>query len=280
IMKISTPHRILSLLLTVISSSASAQTLGTAANYDIFVLNGGRITLKESNQLFGQIGYTNGVNAGTNETIQNFQGAVYVHTGASFSYKPATFNPSEGIFTSGYNSQLTQANTDALAYGSYLGGLTSDFSYTTKLQTGYSLTSTKAQTVIDFTEVDVKNFNFNLTGRAGQSDQIIIRISDQLAFEGVHVNLTNLESKDVIWYLGSDRQFSLHSGGGSFQGTIVSPLGKVIVGATDFKGALYGKELVLGSGFKFQGNTVPEPSSSVMMIFGAASLLLVRRRKR
>lgn len=256
-----------------ITTSASAQTLGSAANFDILVLNGGKIELKDGNQLFGDVGYSNGVDATKNSNVQDFVGGLYVHSGAKF--KPGNINPSDGIFTSGFDSILNQANVDVANYASYLSGLSSDLSFSGTYKDHLSFFSTGAISVIDFNKVDTTGKDFTFTGRLGETDQIVIRISDEFKFKGGNINLVNLEASDVIWYLSSDKKFDLHKGFSNFQGTIVAPDGEIVLGETIFTGQAYGQEMKLGSGFAFQ---VPEPSSSLMVLLGAGGLFLRRRR--
>lgn len=264
----------------VASTSASAQTLGSASDFDILVLEDGKIQLVDGNQLFGNVGYTAGSEAKDNKDIQIFDGTVFVHSTADFDYEPATFSPSGGIINPA-DSILDQANSDALAYISYLDSLTADASYTGKYKLGFSLSTAMALTVVDFEEISVKDDNvFSFTGRAGQDDKIVIRISDKFVFDGAHVSLTNLDPENVIWYSQGDKDFDLHKGDNEFFGTIVSPEGQIILGETDFTGVVIGSEMKLGSGFEFTGSSIPEPSSSLLLILsGASGLMLYRRRK-
>jgi len=255
------------------SASVSAQTLGSALNYDILVLNGGKMELTDGNQLYGNVGYSDGVEAKKNKDVQDFQGTLYVHSGAKFN--PGNISPSGGIFTSGFDAQLNQANVDVLNYASYLSGLTADLSFGGTYKDAFSFTTTQSLTVIDFNKVDTQNKDFTFTGRAGEMDQVIIRIGEEFKFKGGNVNLFNLDQTDVIWYLDSNKTFDLHKGHSNFAGTIVVPEGKIILGETFFTGQVYGDEIKMGSGFAFQ---VPEPSSSLMVLLGAGGLLLRRRR--
>jgi hypothetical protein len=149
-------------------------------------------------------------------------------------------------------------------------------------------------TVLDFEELDLDGETFTLNGRSGGMDQFIIRVSDAFEFKASDLKTTNLNVDNVIWYYSGDDKFDLHKSDGGkggkggkggdpadfmkFTGTIIAPNGEVRLGEVDFTGRVFGTDLKLGSGFKFQG-AVPEPSSSLMLVIGAGSLLLVRRRK-
>jgi hypothetical protein len=152
-------------------------------------------------------------------------------------------------------------------------------------------------TVLDFTTLDLAGESFTLNGRGNGSDQIIIRVSDAFEFMGSDLKTTNLSVDNVIWYYSGKDQFDLHKSDGGkggkggkggttggnfmkFSGTIIAsnPDAQIRMGEVDFTGRVFGSDLKLGSGFAFQG-AVPEPSSSLMLLVGAGSLLLVRRRK-
>lgn len=264
------------------SPFAGAQSLGSASDFDILLLNDGKIKLVDGNQLFGDVGYSDGSEAKDNKDIQKFDGTVFVHSGATFDSEPATFQPSGGIVTSAATDKaLNQANRDVSLYTSYLDGLSFDANITGKYELDYNFGTSKALTVIDFEEVNMKSGqDFNLSGRAGLNDKIIFRISDKFVFEGGSVNLTNLNPEDIVWYSAGEKEFDLHKGDSVFAGTIIAPNSQVILGETSFTGSVIGNDLKLGSGFEFTGQTIPEPSSSLLLILSSASgLLLYRRRK-
>lgn len=281
-MKIASPSVLGSILLAVSAASASAQSLGSAAKYDIFSLNGGTLELKDANQLFGQVALSNNSELTGGKETQNFDGTIFAHTGADID-DVGGLNPSNGIQSSAMiNAAINQANADVAAYVSYLNGLSATQTYG-KQESAFSFNSSMGLTVLDFTEIDLDGENFTLNGRAGGNDQFVIRISDDFEFKEADLVLNNLATDNVIWYFSGDGGFDLHKSDSDnfmkFAGTIVSPEGQVRLGEVEFTGRVIGSELKLGSGFDFTGTTVPEPSSSLMVLIGAGSLMLVRRRK-
>lgn len=269
--------------LAVTSASVNAQTLGAAGSYDIFVTNGGTLDLVDSNQLFGQIGVSDQAEFDAGNESQTFDGAIYLHSGSTLKDGDG-LNPSGGIqSSSAIDDAIDQANIDLINYANYLGGLSSTQSFGELKDNAFTYSSTMSLSVLDFTKVDLGlGEDFTLNGSAGGMDQIIIRVSDDFKFDEANVILNDLAIDNVIWYYSGDSNFDLHKSDDAnpmnFAGTVVALDGKVILGEVDFTGRVYGGELKLGSGFEFTG-TVPEPSSSVMMILGATSLLMLRRRK-
>ena len=282
-MKITPPRLIVAALLAASATSASSQTLGAASNYDIFALNGGKIELKDANQLFGQVAISNGAELDAKNKSTTFTGTIFKHTGGSIK-DGGGLNPSGGIITSpATDSAINQANADIESYVTYLSGLTATQSYG-KQNDSFSYSSMMSLSVLDFTELDLDKESFTLNGQAGGTDQIIIRVSKDFEFKESNLVLNNLDVDNVIWYYSGNDKFDLHKSADKpedfmkFAGTIIALDGEVRLGEVDFTGRVIGGNLKLGSGFEFTG-TVPEPSSSLMLVIGAGSLLLVRRRK-
>ncbi|MFK7850776.1 MAG: collagen-binding domain-containing protein [Akkermansiaceae bacterium] len=276
------------------ASMGHAQTLGSAANYDILLLGNGSMELKDANQLFGDVGLSSGSELDGKGESTIFDGTIFKHNGATIT-NGGGLAPSNGIQSSGaINGALNTANADVTNYINYLEGLTADATYGPQTST-FSFATTKAQTVLDFTEIDLDGESFSLTGRAGGTDQIIIRTSDFLEFKESDLNLTNFDIDNVIWYHSGSDNFDLHKSDSDpanfmkFAGTVIAPNAETRIGEVSFNGRLIGGELKLGSGFEFEGPpnppnppnppVIPEPSSSLMLILGAAGFLLRRRRE-
>ncbi|MEP2774865.1 MAG: PEP-CTERM sorting domain-containing protein [Luteolibacter sp.] len=285
-MKISLPNLIVATVFAVAASSATAQTLGSAGNYDIFVTNGGILELKDANQLFGQVAISNSAQLKAGKDDQTFDGTIFAHTGSSIDNE-SKLHPSGGIQRSvAINDALNLANADLNAYRTYLAGLSATGGGSNVSVTSTSsFNSTGSLNVLDFKTIDLDKESFTLTGGAGGMDTFVIRVNTEFEFKESDLVLNNLNIDNVIWYYTGTKNFELHKSDSDpanfmkFAGTVIAPnAGDVRIGEVDFTGRVYGSNLKMGSGFKFQG-AVPEPSSSVMMIFGAASLLLVRRRK-
>ncbi len=282
-MKTILPSIIVSTVLAA-ATSANAQSLGSAANYDIFIQNGGVLELKDANQLFGQVGISNNATLDGKKETSTFTGTIFKHTGATIK-DGGGLNPSGGIQSSpSINAALNQANADLQSYITDINGLTATQTYG-KVKTSFSFSSTMSQTVLDFTELDLDEETFTLNGRAGGMDQFIIRVSDAFEFKASDLVTNNLNPDNVIFYYSGDDGFELHKSEKDpadfmkFSATVIAPNAEDIrLGQVDFTGKVFGSSIKMGSGFVFQG-TVPEPSSSLLLLIGGAGGLLIRRRK-
>lgn len=269
------------------ASLCSAQSLESAASYDILILNDGKISIEEGN-VWGQAGYSEGVDADKNKDEANYNGTLYVHTKVNkFKSEPGFTSGGGVIFTSGFDSELDQANVDANNYITYLGSLssTSNFNdYKSKDDGAFSSTSTSSLTVLDFKKLEMEGLNFTLNGRSGFNDTFIIRTRNELLFsKGANVVLNNLDRRNVIWFHDTDKDFDLHKNDSAlFEGTIIAPEGKTVLGEVDFRGSVIGgDEIKIGSGVRFQGTTtfIPEPSSSLLILTSLGGLVFARRKQ-
>jgi hypothetical protein len=285
-MKKSLPSVLATAVLMASAASASAQTLGTAANYNIFVQTGGLLELKDANQLFGQVGISNGATLDGRGQSTTWDGTIFKHTGGTIK-DGAGLNPSAGIQTSAsIDFDLNQANIDLNNYIGYLQGLTSTGGSTSlQVNSTSSFNSTGSLNVLDFRSINLDQETFTLNGSAGGTDTFIIRVNDAFEFKESDLVLNNLSVENVIWYYSGNGGFELHKSNSNpdnfmkFAGTVIAPdAGDIRIGEVDFTGNVYGSSLKMGSGFKFEG--VPEPSSSLMLLVGAGGLLLRRRRTR
>ena len=271
-------------------NSASAQSLGAAANYDIFIRPQGTLELKDANQLFGQVGLSNSsLLDGRNEST-TFDGTIFKHTGATIK-GGSGLNPSGGIQSSAsIDAALNQAVIDLNNYTNYLAGLTATGGGTNLSVTNSSvLNSSGSLNVLDYKKIDLENGEtFTINGSAGGTDVFVIRVNDAFEFKAADLVLNNLKVDNVIWYYTGTNNFELHKSDSNpdnfmkFAGTVIATKAKDIrLGEVDFTGRVYagGKDstLKMGSGFKFEG-AIPEPSSSLMLLLGAGGLLLRRRR--
>ena len=265
-MKITFPRLLAASVLAVSATSANAQSLGAAAKYDIFVQDNGKLELKDANQLFGLVAVSDGAVLDGKNEANTFTGAIFEHTGGSI-INDSGLDPSGGTHSSAaIDIDIDQANADLTSYIGHLSGLTATASFGNQTSS-FSYTSTMGVTVLDFTKVDLDQESFTLTGRAGGTDQFIIRTSDFLEFKESDLILNNVSVDNVIWYHSGTSNFDLHKSGGKgtdpadymkFAGTIIAPDAKEVrLGEVDFTGSVYGSNLKLGSGFVF----VPEPSS-------------------
>lgn len=283
-MKIHFTKLFVSSVMAAAAVSANAQTLGSAANYEIFVQTGGVLELKDANQLFGRVGISNSATLDGRGESTTWDGTIFKHTGGTIK-DGGGLNPSGGIQTSAaIDTALNQANIDLNNYISYINGLTSTGGGTgLKVNSTSSYSSTGSLNVLDFKEINLDQETFTLNGSAGGTDTFIIRVNDAFEFKESDLVLNNLSVENVIWYYSGSGGFELHKSDSNpdnfmkFAGTVIAPdAGDIRIGEVDFTGKVYGSSLKMGSGFKFEG--VPEPSSSLMLLIGAGGLLLRRRR--
>ncbi|MGJ8697117.1 MAG: collagen-binding domain-containing protein [Verrucomicrobiaceae bacterium] len=267
-----------------LTAVANAQSLGSAANYDLLLLQNGQATLKEGN-LGGAVGFGYNSKVGLDKDVY-ISGDIFVHSRiGEFKADDDYAQVSGNTYFSGYDTQLDKAHEDAVTFANKVSA--SDYSVTAAFgnfksddKGAFSFSSSMSQTVLDFGGLEMKGSNFTLNGRAGQNDRFIIRISDQLKFENSNVVLNNLNRDNVIWVKSGDKNFDLHKNNyGEFSGTIVALDGQVILGEVDFAGSVIGSDLKLGSGFVLSGTSIPEPSSSLLLLSGLSGLMLVRRRQ-
>ncbi|MGJ8697118.1 MAG: PEP-CTERM sorting domain-containing protein [Verrucomicrobiaceae bacterium] len=266
-----------------LTAVSNAQSLGSALNYDILVLDNGQ-SLLGPGTLRGEVGYSDATTTDNKASVA-FQGNLYVHSNVNGFRRDSGFTASGGtIYTSGYDTQLDGANADIVTFANDVARLGSTVHYGEYQSTSrgaFSYSSTQNQTILDFTKLELRGEDFTLTGRDGFDDKFIIRISSNIVFERSEIVLNNLDHTDVIWYNTGGASFDLHGAVGNFYGTIVSPgSGQVVIGDVDFTGAVIARNMKLGTDFNFTGQTtIPEPSSSVMFLGGFGWLMLGRRRK-
>lgn len=282
-MKLKVPLMTITLAATL-TAVANAQTLGTAGAYDILVLNGGEISMKDGGY-GGQIGIGQESKGGFEDSAI-FSGNLYSHSTVDYSAKAGFDTPNNNIFLSGFDTELEQAVTDAKKYAddlSALGATASFGAYSGKDSGPFSFSASMNQTVLDFTKLIMEDSNsFTLTGRGGFNDKFIIRVAEDVLFDQSDVILENLDHRDVVWYKMGNKDFDLHKAGFSkFQGTILALEGQVILGEVDFTGSVIATELKLGSGAEFTGQStmVPEPSSSLLLLGSLGGLMFLRRRQ-
>ncbi|MBT8044479.1 MAG: PEP-CTERM sorting domain-containing protein, partial [Verrucomicrobiae bacterium] len=264
------------------SASLSAQTsITSSVDYGVLVLNDGVSDIKDS-AISGDILYSDN-SQNVIEDISPLTGSVFVHTNVDkFDAKPV-YAPTGGTFTSGFDDKIDQANIDAMAMAMLADTQTATASYGKIDKTDFSYSSSSSLTVLDIEELIQDENTFSLTGRAGEDDQFIIRIDKKLNFRKSLVELNNLDASDVLWYFGTGGDTDIFhakpdpDADYGFSGVVLNPDGQIRLGGEgDFNGTLIGGEIKIGSGANFE--SIPEPSSSALILLGSMALLARRRR--
>lgn len=264
------------------ATSLTAQTsLTSTVDYGILVLDNGVSDIKDS-AISGDVLYSDN-SQNSIENVSPLSGSVFAHSNVNkFDFKPI-YAPTGGTFTSGFDIKIDQANIDAMAMSFLASAQIATASYSKSDKIDFSYSSSSSLTVLDIEELILEENTFTLNGRAGQDDQFIIRIDKGLNFRKSSVVLNNVNQSDVLWYFGTGGNADIFhakpdtTASYGFQGVVLNPDGQIRLGGEgSFNGALIGGEIKIGSGGNFE--SVPEPSSSVLVLLGSIALLARRRR--
>ena len=247
-------------------------TLGEAGNFAVLGLEDGSVIINSSTSITGNVGYSRNVTSNTNQKVDTFTGATYVHSTATFSHTPATYAPSSGILTgSTIDNLLDQAVADALSASSAYATL-APISNLGAISDNDSLVLNSSGTVNVF-EMSSLNYKEDILELVGQSldDYFIFNILGNFNFDNSEIKLTGVASDHVIFNFLNASDISINKAGTSFAGTILAPLGVVDYhNPATFDGSIIAKDINLHSDFNisYSSIVVPEPDTLVLLIIG------------
>ncbi|MGE5621137.1 MAG: SdrD B-like domain-containing protein [archaeon] len=233
--------------------------LGLAARYGVLGLDNGTVIINSATNLIAWVGYSDGVTSTTNQKVDNFIGKVEVHTGATFNYTPATFNPSLGIYTTGYDDSLDIANSDALYASNNFAAMTPDVTYGS-VTSSMTINRTDNVTVVQMGSLNYNSQTLTLAGQAGQDDAFVINVLGNFTFADSKIQLVNVRPERVVFNFPNASSIDLYKATNVFYGTILAPTGSVIYhNPATFEGAIIAKNINLHSDFNLTQKSLDIP---------------------
>lgn len=251
-------------------SASAAVVLGEAEDFVLLALEDGSMIINSATSITGNVGYSDGVTSGTNQKVDLFTGAVYIHSGASVTTTPATFMPSLGTTIGGAaDTKLDQANVDALLAAASIGGMSADITLGA-VGDGDNpvINRTGSMTVVDITSLTNKDDMFTFVGDASGTDSFIVRVSGDLDWDGGIVTLTNVLPGNVFWYFANASMIRIGKASTVFAGTILAPTGDVEYhNPATFNGRIIALDINVHSDFNFT-----QPPTNILLVPAPAAL--------
>ncbi|MGE5430073.1 MAG: SdrD B-like domain-containing protein [Syntrophomonadaceae bacterium] len=233
--------------------------LGLAARYGILGLDNGTVIINSATNLRAWVGYSDGVTSTTNQKVNNFIGKVEVHSGATFNYTPATFNPSLGIYTSGYDDSLDIANSDALFASNNFAGMPVDQTFGA-VTNDLTINRTDNITVVQMGSLNYNSKTLTLVGLPGQDDAFVINVLGNFTFADSKIVLQNVRPERVVFNFPNNSTIDLYKATNVFYGTILAPTSSVTYhNPATFEGAIIAKNINLHSDFNLTQRSLDIP---------------------
>ncbi|MDX2225077.1 MAG: hypothetical protein SFV21_20135 [Rhodospirillaceae bacterium] len=269
-------------------AAQAAPFLASVSNFVVFGLAGGDVTINSATSISGNVGYAANVTSTTNQKVDSFTGGVFVHSTATFNYTPATFAPSGGITVGGVaNTQLNQANADALAAAGIMAGLASTHASLGNVvdNQNVAVNSLGALNVIPIASLKHKEDTFTITG--GANDVFVFNVAGNWDYDNSQIVLNGVNANNVFFnFLSAAAEIAIGKAGTVFQGTILAPQGSIDYhNPASFTGRIIGLDINLHSDFNIAAPfdpppppSVPAPGSLVLFALGLLGLLVARSR--
>jgi choice-of-anchor A domain-containing protein len=229
--------------------------LGAAGDFAVLGLQNGTVIINSATSLVGNVGYCWNQVSTTNQKVDFFTGAAYVHSTATFNHTPATFAPSAGIHFGSSEATvdpyLDQAHTDALAASAaatvlppthVLGVLGDNDSRT--------VNSTGPVNVVSISSLDYNSDHLDFVTRPGFEDFFIVNVSGDFAFSQSQINLVGVGPGHVLFNFPNASNIDINKSSTIFFGTILAPLGDLTYhNPATFEGAIIALHINLHSDF-------------------------------
>jgi len=267
-------------------------SLGPASDFAVLALGGsmstfGQATINSSTSIIGDVGYGAYVQSTTNQKVDSFIGAAWVHSTANFTYTAATYQPTGGILIGiggpgdPIDGKLNAATAMVINAGPAFAALSPTLSLGA-LASDQVIASTGDVNVISLSSLSYNNNTLTLQSRAGHTDFFVFNVAGNFDFSQSDVLLSGTDASHVLFnFTGASAAITVNKSNTTFNGTLLAPyIGQSIIyhNPASFNGAIYGYNIALHSDFNINhAGFVPAPAAG--WLIGAAGLLGSRRRR-
>ncbi|WAC19484.1 choice-of-anchor A family protein [Luteolibacter sp. SL250] len=280
---------------TAFTPSASAQSLGAASDYNVFIFGNftssgsdteGRLAVGGNadltNYSVGSSLPTSGGNTlvvGNNLTFTSGQvnkgDAVYGNTAST-----SNFGIPDGSLVKGSPIDFSAAQSQLTQLSGSLAGMAANGSFNDYYGTLQFVGSDPSLNTFTVTAPSVNSAN-GIQINAPANSTVVINIGgDNIFFDNFGISIANTDKQRVLYNFYEATALTI--AGISVQGSVLAPLANVTFSNGNVEGTLIANN-VTGQGeyhnYKFQGTLpVPEPSGAALLGLSLASLAFRRRR--
>lgn len=216
--------------------------------YGILGLSGGTVLINGVDNLIGDVGYSANVLSITNKNVGNFEGSSLVHSQVlNFLFSNASFQPLYGIVNNdvSVDDRINYANQCAATLTANYTALPADITLT-NLTSNKTLNTTKMNTIVKMSTINITNKTLTLVGRPGMDDGFIINISGAGTISESEVKLVNIRPERVLFNFKNTVNVLIDRS--IFNGTVLSRTGSVICFEPEsFEGSIIAKNVTLFS---------------------------------
>ena len=267
-------------------SANATPFIASASDFTVLGLAGGSVTINSATSITGNVGYAAGVTSTTNQKVDAFDGAAYVHSTATFGYTAATFAPTSGLFIGGAADQkLYDANADAFSAAIALGALAATHASLGVVGDNDNVIVNRvgALNVIQIASLTHKEDTLTING--GIDDVFVFNVAGAWNYDNSQIVLNGVSADNVIFnFLDSAGDVKIGKAGTIFQGTILAVQRSVDYhNPASFDGRIIAKNINLHSDFNVTATSgatvsIPEPTGIGLVAIAFAGLVLLRRR--